>query len=104
MTDIRKLAAKHSRGMGGRGEGEIYGSIVHALQEYEKQIAEAIEPYLPEQEYGWEWASSPSYQRVIHGSDSKESAERAMESIAKTIAPVRIMVRDKAVPGEWREA
>ncbi|UVG34156.1 hypothetical protein SEA_PAVLO_100 [Microbacterium phage Pavlo] len=55
-----------------------------------------------EQEYGWEWASNPSTgPHVIHGSDSKESAERAM---GNNIAPVRIMVRDKAVPGEWREA
>lgn len=57
-----------------------------------------------EQEYGWEWASNPSTgPHVIYGSDSKESALRALR-FTKLIAPVRIMVRDKAVPGEWREA
>lgn len=57
-------------------------------------------------EYGWEWASNPSTgPHLIHGSDSKESAERAMERTdSKGWPPVRIMVRTKAVPGEWREA
>jgi hypothetical protein len=56
-----------------------------------------------EQEYGWEWVGSiNSGVFPIYGSDSKESAERAMEKVV--VAPVRIMVRNKAVPGPWREA
>lgn len=58
-----------------------------------------------ELEYGWEWVSNPSTgPYVIHGSDSKESAERAMRDSEIKVAPIRIMVRDKATPGEWREA
>lgn len=34
----------------------------------------------------------------------KESAERAMADTEKRVAPVRIMVREKAVAGPWREA
>lgn len=56
-------------------------------------------------EYGWEWVSGiNSGTFPIHGSDSKESAERAMADTGNRIAPVRIMVREKAVAGPWREA
>ncbi|QDH48107.1 hypothetical protein LUPINE_99 [Microbacterium phage Lupine] len=71
-----------------------------ALAVFEKAHA----PTEREQEYGWEWASNAyTGPFPIHGSTTKESAERAMEGTS-LIAPVRIMVRDKAVPGEWREA
>lgn len=92
---------------------ERYHSVASArvtfrqLVEYAVEMGRELERLKQpqsEQEYGWEWASNPSTgPHLIHGSDSKESAERAMESI-RPIAPVRIMVRHKAVPGEWREA
>jgi len=59
----------------------------------------------PDLEYGWEWASGNSTGTFpIHGSDTKESAHRAMHYMERMVAPVRIMVREKAVAGEWREA
>lgn len=58
-----------------------------------------------ELEYGWEWASSPNLDpQVIHGSATIESARRAMYPVERKIAPVRIMVREKAAAGPWREA
>lgn len=58
-----------------------------------------------ELEYGWEWASNPSTQNVIHGSHTLESAQRAMaRSDAPGWPPIRIIVREKAAAGPWREA
>lgn len=81
-----------------------FKNLIEYAVEMGRELERRAQPQR-EQEFGWEWASNPYIEPyVIHGSDSKESAERAMESTATTIAPVRIMVRDKAVAGPWREA
>ncbi|WNM66232.1 hypothetical protein SEA_DEJAVU_100 [Microbacterium Phage DejaVu] len=80
-----------------------FKQLVEYAVEMGRQLERQSQPER-EQEYGWEWAGNPSTgPHIVHGSDSKESAERAMEGM-RMIAPVRIMARDKAVPGEWREA
>lgn len=92
-------------------QGYSTGAMIHRQITYRDILAYAVEmgrdlerksrPEV-EREYGWEWASNPSTgPHVIHGSDSKESAERAMDTIG---SPVRIMVREKANLGPWREA
>lgn len=58
-----------------------------------------------EQEFGWEWNSGPHPRKVfpIYGATA---LEKAREILSQTIRPehATIKVRDKAVPGEWREA
>lgn len=107
MTDTEKLIEEAAKAIfeatGGHLESDENGADAAraALAVFEKAHA-PTESIL---EYGWEWASNPSTgPHLIHGSDSKESAERAMSDVAMKTAPVRIMVRTKALPGEWREA
>lgn len=75
------------------------------IEDWAEAAVRVFEDTGRELEYGWEWASNPYIEPyVIHGSDSKESAERAMRDTEIKVAPVRIMVREKAAAGPWREA
>ncbi|QDK03342.1 hypothetical protein SEA_ROMAN_101 [Microbacterium phage Roman] len=58
-----------------------------------------------EQEYGWEWNSGP-YPRKTFPVYGATNLAQAQEVLSQTIRleHVTLMVRDKAAPGEWREA
>lgn len=79
-----------------------FKQLVEYAVEMGRELERRVNPEI-EREYGWDWKGEMStgvYPLI--GCNSKESAEKVLR--AAVSGPVRIMVRNKAVPGEWREA